>query len=331
MKKTLVKCGMAVIAAVLVTSSFAQEAEAAKTMPLAEARATISEAIKNPEVMAETMKKLSPEDQVTYVAEVNAAIAKMPGSSEERTAVALNANKAALRSAASGNVANVLAEVYATAPVESLGVISESFGADLFNRDADPSHAYTDAQFTAISEAVVKKISERTANSDDGGIRSAFGMMMMLNASNGSIDNLSDTLVQSLPADVRDVAKNEWVPAATGEEKNYDSMLAYSSEPAASSASAPNVAVSLQLAGPQMLDAMLADVAAGVIMNSESATPILDQSFGGFGESVINSTTQTSNTTMSDTTETAKQPDPEAPWNPKEESTPEPSLYQYGD
>ena len=324
MKRILVKCGIAMVAAVLTASSFAQEAGAAKTMPLAEARATISEAIKNPEVMADTMKKLSPEDQVTYVAEVNAAIAKMPGSSEERTAVALNINKAALRSAASGNVANVLAEVYATAPVESLGVISESFGSDLFNRDADPSQTYTDAQFTAISEAVVKKISERTANSDDGGVRSAFGMMMMVNASNGSIDNLSDTLVQSLPADVREVAKTEWVPAATGEDKNYDSMLAYSSsEPAASSDNAPNISVSLQLAGPQMLDAMLADVAAGVIMNSESATPILDQSFGGFGESVVNTTTPTSNTTMPDTTEPSKQPDPGEPWNPQ--------PYQYGE
>ena len=323
MKRTLVKCGMAVIAAVLAASLFAQEANAAKTMPLAEARATISEAIKNPEVMAETMKKLSPEDQVTYVAEVNAAIAKMPGSGEEKTAFALNANKAALRNAAPGNVANVLAEVYATAPVESLGVISESFGADLFNRDADPSQTYTDAQFTAIAEAVVKKISERTANSDDGGVRSAFGMMMMVNASNGSIENLSDTLVQSLPADVREVAKSEWIPAATGEEKNYDSMLAYSSESTASSANAPSAVLALQLAGPQMLDAMLADVAAGVIMNSESATPILDQSFGGFGENVIYNATPSSNATITDTTEPSKQPDPSEPWNPQ--------PYQYGD
>ena len=65
-----------------------------------------------------------------------------------------------------------------------------------------------------------------------------------------------------------------------------------------------------------MLDAMLSDVAAGVLVNSESATPILDQSFGGFGENVVNNTTTTGGTTISDTTETAKQPDPEEPWNP---------------
>ena len=313
--KAIVKCAVAMVAATMAISSFAQEAAETEYMPLAEARSTISEAVKDPDVMAETMKKLSPEDQVTYVAEVNAAIAKMPASSEERAATALNVNKAALRSAAPGNVANVLAEVYATAPVESLGVISESFGADLFNRDADPSHTYTDAQFTAIAEAVVKKISERTANSDDSGVRSAFGMMMMVNASNGSIDNLSDTLVESLPADVREVAKNEWVPAATGEDKTYESMIAYSTE-SAPSASEPNAALALQLAGPQMLDAMLADVAAGVMVNNESATPILDQSFGGFGENVINTATPTSAATISDTTDTAKQPEPEVPWDP---------------
>lgn len=323
MKRTLVKCGMAMIAAVLAASAFAQEAEADQTMPLAEARAKIAEAIKDPETLAAMMRQMSATNQVEFVAEVNAAIAKMPGSSEEKTALALNANKAALKSAAPGNVANVLAEVYATAPVESLGVISESFGADLFSRDADPSHPYTDAQFTAIAEAVVKKIADRTANSDDGGVRSAFGMMMMVNAANGSIDNLADTLVESLPADVREVAKNEWIPSATGEEKNYDSMTAYSSESSASGANPPNVVLALQLAGPQMLDAMLTDVAAGVIMNSESATPILDQSFGGFGENVIYKTTPTSNSTMSDDTETSKQPDPSEAWNPQN--------YQYGD
>ena len=311
----IVKCAIAMVAAVLAVSSFAQEPAETKYMPLAEARSTISEAVKDPEVMTETMRQLSPEDQVIYVAEVNAAIAKMPGSAEERTAAALNANKAALRSAAPGNVANVLAEVYATAPVESLGVISENFGKDLFNREADQAHPYSDAQFTAIAEAVVKKIADRTANSDDGGVRSAFGMMMMVSASNGSIDNLSDTLIESLPVEVREVAKNEWVPAATGEDKSYESMIAYSTE-ATTTTSEPSATLSLQLAGPQMLDAMLSDVAAGILVNSESATPILDQSFGGFGENVVNNTTTAGGTTISDTTETAKQPDPEEPWNP---------------
>ena len=326
MNKNLIKCGVAMIAAMLAVASFAQEQESkeTETMSLVEARATISDAIKDPEVMAATMEKLSPEDQVTYVAEVNAAIAKMPGSGEERTAVALNANKAALRSAAPGNVANVLAEVYATAPVESLGVISESLGSDMFNRNADPTQTYTDAQFTAIAEAVVKKVSERTANVEDGGARSAFAAMMMVNASNGSIDNLGDTLSESLPADVREVAKNEWLPAASSENKDYTDILGQTtSEP-----EAPKAVVVLQMAGPQMLDAMLADVAASVVSaggDNTAATPIVDNAFGGFGENVVYVNTPTSQDASSSNEETtpSQQPADDVPYAPQ--------PYQYND
>ena len=292
MNKNLIKCGVAMIAAMLAVASFAQEQESNETenMSLVEARAKIGDAIKDPELLAAMMKDMSSTNQVQFVAEVNAAIAKMPGSSEEKTAIALNANKAALKSAAPGNVANVLAEVYATAPVESLGIISESLGADMFNRDADPSQAYTDEQFTAIAEAVVKKVSERTANVEDGGARSVFAAMMMVNASNGSIDNLGNTLAESLPADVREVAKNEWLPAASGENKDYTDILGNT----ASEPEPPAAVVVLQMSGPQMLDAMLADVAASVIStggDSTSATPIIDNAFGGFGENVVYSNT----------------------------------------
>jgi len=318
MKKTLVAYGVATVAMMLAAASFAQEGGEAKTLPLAEARASIGEVVKDPAALTATMKKLSPADQVKFVAEVNAAIAKMPGSNEERAAVALNANKAALRGAAQGNMANVLAEVFATAPVESLGVISENFASDLFNRDADPSHPYTDAEYAAIAEAMVKKIAERTEASDDGGVRSAFGVMMMVNASNGSPEEkaaLTDTLSNGLPENVREVAKTEWVPAATGDKKSYDEVLAYSTETTATQV--PNADVVLQLAGPQMLDAMLSDVAAGVIAsNGETATPILDQAFGGFGENVVNNGDPGAYISTPETVEPNKQPDEDEPWVP---------------
>ena len=64
----IVKCAIVMVAAALAVSSFAQEQAEKKFMPLAEARSTISEAVKDPEVMTETMRQLSPEDQVVYVA-----------------------------------------------------------------------------------------------------------------------------------------------------------------------------------------------------------------------------------------------------------------------
>lgn len=305
---------VAMAAMLLASASFAQEGEA-KALPLAEARSGIGEAIQDPAALTATMKQLSPEDQVAFVAAVNEAISKMAGSNEAKAADALNANKALLKGAAPGNTANILAEIFATAPVETLGLISESFAADLFNRDADPSRTYSDEDFAAIAKAMVQKIADRTSSSDDGGVRSAFGMMMMINASNGSPANLADSLADALPPEVREVAKSEWVPAATGEEKSYDSMIAYSSETTATSE--PNTAVALQLAGPQMLDAMLADVAAGVIMNNEAATPIVDQAFGRFGENVINATDTGTGAFIADTdVEVNQQPDPSVPYNP---------------
>lgn len=315
--------GITLAAAVVATMAFAQEGGEAKTLPLAEARATIGAAVKDPEALTATMKQLSPADQVAFVADVNAAIAEMPGSSEEKAAAALNANKAALKGAEPGNVANVLAEVFATAPVETLGVISESFASDLFNVDADPSTSYTAEQFTAIAEGVVKKIAERTASSDDSGVRSAFGMMMMVNASNDKVPDLANTLAESLPADVREVAKNDWVPAATGEEKSYDQMIAYSSEAAATpttTTSEPSIPLTLQLAGPQMLDAMLSDVAAGLVSvgdSGDAATPLLDQAFGGFGENTVYKTDTASNTTIpEDSGEPSKAASEDVPWSP---------------
>jgi hypothetical protein len=165
---------------------------------------------------------------------------------------------------------------------------------------------------------MVKKIAERTEASDDGGVRSAFGVMMMVNASNGSPEEkaaLTDTLSNGLPENVREVAKTEWVPAATGDKKSYDEVLAYSTETTATQV--PNADVVLQLAGPQMLDAMLSDVAAGVIAsNGETATPILDQAFGGFGENVVNNGDPGAYISTPETVEPNKQPDEDEPWVP---------------
>ena len=314
MNKTLVKCGMAMVAAVLAVSSFAQDADASKPLPMAEARANVGAMIKDPEALTAAMKQMSSTNQVAFVAEVNAAISKMPGSNEEKAAAALNANKALLKGASAGNVANVLAEVFASAPVETLGLISENFASDLFNRDADPSRTYSDAEFSAIAEAMVKKIVDRTSSGDDGGVRSAFGVMMMVNASNGSPADLPEKLSALLPEDVRDVARDEWIPDGIGENKNYEGAMAYSSE----AGTEPNATVALQLAGPQMLDAMLSDVASGMITSSgDASTDLVDQAFGRFGENVINATDSKSNSTMNDPGDGG--------------STPVVPIYQFGE
>lgn len=255
----------------IAASLVAVAAPQAKTMSLADARAKISEVIKNPANMTKIMKQLSAEDQKTFVADVNAALSRMPGSNEERTAMLLNVNKAAMRGASSGNLAAVVAEVFATVPVESLGVLNESFAQDLFNRDADPSNPVSDEQFEKIATSLMETVNERTAKTDDGAVRSAFAIAMMVNASNGSMPELGNKLADTLPEDVRETAKSNWIPAATKDgEKNYDAMLANTN-----AGVEPNMSLTLKIAGPQFMDIMLSDFAT-VATDHPSRTPMLD-------------------------------------------------------
>lgn len=225
---------------------------------LADARSSIGDCIKTPSKMTETMKKLSAEDQKAFIGEVNEAIAAMPGSNESQAATFLNVNRAALKGAGKGNLATLVAEVFATVPPEFLPVISDSFASDLFNRSADPSVTYTDQQYIAIASNTMAKVSERMADVDGGPARATFAAVMLIKASNTTPDGLVDALVSTLPADSQDAARNEWIPAATasGESQSYEPLL----EAATATGNAPSRSVVIRIAGPQVLDAMLGDL-----------------------------------------------------------------------
>lgn len=223
---------------------------------LSDARKRISEAIDDPEVMGELMASLSAEDQITFLADVNTAIESMPGSNEEKTAKFLNINRAAVRSAKPGNLVNVLAEVYATVPVESLTLINERFAADLFNRAADPSVTYSDEQFTAIAKSVTEKIQARNTGSDDAAVRNTFGVLTFVRASNGSPADLVSTLTESFDEADRNRARNEWMPPALETPANYEPLLGGAED----AGEQPNIPTSIRIAGPQLLEAMLSDI-----------------------------------------------------------------------
>ena len=256
----------AVIALVATATVFAQDKE---RISLADARAKIGECIKTPATMTATMKKLSAEDQKTFLAEVNEAISKMPGSNESLTATYLNVNHAALKGSQPGNLATLVAEVFATVPPESLAVINERFAADLFNRAADPSVTYTDEQYEEIAKSLVEKVVERNAQVENGAARSTFAILMMVRASNGSPANLSDSLVDVLPPDSRNIARNEWIPSAMGAnmEKSYEPLLGA----AEAVGSLPSSEMVIRIAGPQLLEALLGEVVEG--------TPVVSTSF----------------------------------------------------
>ena len=227
---------------------------------LADARGRIDKAISNPKVMSQIMKHLTAADQKQFVADVNAAIAAMPASPEEKTAAFLNANTAALRSAEKGNLSTLVAEVFATVPAESLPTLSEQFAKNLFGRD-DPS--MSDAQFAEIATKTMTVVIERCEQTDNGSPREALAQMMFVRAGNFQTEEATGAFVEKmidmLPhEDARELAKDEWFPNALGmdgREQSYESVLA-----SADAGLRPDLDAVLVIAGPQYLDSILHDI-----------------------------------------------------------------------
>lgn len=278
MKKTL----MVTVVMGAFCCAFAQQGS------LSEARAQIGAAIADSAVMTSTISKLSADDQKKFLADVNEAISKMPGSVEMKSATFLSANRAALKGAQKGNLSDLLAEVFATVPLEALTVLNENFASDLFNRAANPAVTYTDEQFVKLSQDALVKVVARNAEVDDGAARTGFAILMFTRASNGSPAGLADTLAEVLPENVRETAKKEWFPAALadGESKSYDPMIGESDV-----GQLPNEQVVLRLAHVQTLEALLSDLAAGNLTagnldNFRSAPLGVDR--GGIGAGLDN-------------------------------------------
>ena len=251
---------------------------AVKPISLADARGRIDRAIENPQVMRALMRGLEAGDQKQFLADVNKAISEMPGSVEEKSAMFLTVNSTAMTEAAPGNLKTLVAEVFATVPPESLTVIAERFAIDLFNRDAAGVGKYTDAQFTQIATETMKVVNERTAETDNGSARSAFAIIMFIRASNTSIPDLPDTLIETLNNDdAKEMAKTEWIPSALGTDgrtQGYEPLLA-----SADAGRRPDMDQVLGITGPQHLESVLADLTGkntDPMAFIDTRTPVLD-------------------------------------------------------
>ena len=179
----------------------------------------------NPALLQQTMGQLSAADQLVFLGQVNQAISAMPGSKDQKAAAFYAANKAAVVGATRENRTAVLAEVFATVPVEVLTIINERFAEELLNRKDSP--AVTDDRFVDICANVMSAVDKRVASAENGGARAAFAAMMLVRASGGSPAGLANTLGDMIsdPAASRD-AKSTWFPAAlSGDTPSYDQIL----------------------------------------------------------------------------------------------------------
>lgn len=271
MKKLLMVITMAMASALV-----AQD----KTMSSADARGKIGDIISNPSTMTSVMKQLAAADQASFLADVNAAISKMPGSPEEKTSKFVEVNSAALKGAQKGNLTALVAEVFATVPPESLTAINEQFAAGMFNRAADPSRTYTDDEYKQTALKLLDKVQERNATADNAGVRNTFAILMLLRASNGTPADLRDTLVDALKdEETRNLAQNEWISPALGQgqEKTYDPMLG-----AADAGSQPNLDMVLVVPLKTAGEALAADLASECSLSdaSSSVAALLTPTFG---------------------------------------------------
>ncbi len=298
---------------------------AAMAMTLQAAKGQIPGVVANPAKMAEIMKDLTEDDQIEFLALVNAAIAELNGSANEISALYLAVNEAALRSHGKGNLQSLLATTFATVPPEHLTVLNERIAADLFNRNADPTRPVSDADFTALAREAMQTIAARASDTDEDAVRTTFAILMFVRASGGSPADLRQTLAESIsdPA-ARQLALNEWIPPALGEngrEPTYDPMLGASD----ASLEVPDVDNVLVIANSQEMVPLLSDLPT-VFDHYEFATGF-NMANVGMPEDTLGSLSNTMHPSAIPgtpwTTPRGRQPEPE-----EEEAEPRPYPYQ---
>lgn len=226
-------------------------------MPRSEWHAKVGECALDSNVLKGTMSQLSSADKTAFLGEVNAAIAKMPGSAEAKAAKFLAANRAAVAAAGAADRGAVLAEVYATVPPESLTIINEEFAKSEFSRPA----TMTDAEYIDIVKATMKNIAQRTSTTESAAVRACFaGLMFIRAAGDSAAASVTDAVVEALPPESRDTAKGSWIPSALGRDgaATYDPMLA-----SAQAGEEPSHNVVLGIAQMQIVDSMLGDLQRG--------------------------------------------------------------------
>jgi len=245
-------------ALILCAIPFAASAELSK----AEWQAKVGDCASNPSAMKATIAQIPASEQAEFVANVNKAISEKPGSKEAKAADFYAINKAAVSGASKDAKSSVLAEVFATVPVEYLTDINERFASESFNRNSNPEKPISDAEFVELSTNTLAVVNQRCESAEDNAAaRQAFAALMFVRASGGSPEGLTDLYVSQMTDSQAKESAGAWISEALGsdgKEASYDSMLA-----ASDAGDEPDHAVVLQMTGPsEVVDSLLTDLQA---------------------------------------------------------------------
>ena len=235
---------------------FAASAELSKDQWLAK----VGDCANNPSAMKATIAQIPASEQAEFVGKVNEAIGKKPASAESKAADFYAVNKAAVSGAS--DKSSVLAEVFATVPVEYLTDINERFATELFSRNANPENKpISDAAFTELATNALAVVNARCESAENAGVRQTFAALLFIRASGGSPEGLADTLVAQMTDPQAKESASSWIADAMGgegKEATYNEML-----DSTDAGAEPDHSVVLQMTGPaEITEALLADLQA---------------------------------------------------------------------
>lgn len=199
---------------------------------------------------------LDKDDKVELVRTMNETLTKQKeGAGEAARAKRLQTiyalNRDAVRAAKNADKKSVIAEVFATAPIDALPVITDRFATELFTREAAGLDPKTDA-FVEFAAATLLKVNARVRQLPTArlpGVRSAFAVIAFLKASEGQPEDLRESLLFYVLTGSTGLARTQWIPAAMGDdgkEPSYQAMLT-----AGLAGEEPAHAVALPLRSPE--------------------------------------------------------------------------------
>lgn len=172
---------------------------------------------------------LAKEDQVEFVKAVNKSMAEYIHDDdakqdrqvyEKRLRTVYIVNRDAVRAAPEKERKAVIAEVFATAPMEALPGIADGFAQDLFNRKAAGLGADDDS-FMEFLAATLMRVRNRLHSmpvDQYPGARSAFAVISFIKASEGKPEDLRDTSLFYVLTGSQNITRTVWIPAALGED-----------------------------------------------------------------------------------------------------------------
>ncbi len=162
------------------------------------------------------------EDQVEFVRAVNLSMRSYQASTpEKRLNTIYVVNRDAVRAAPEKERKAVIAEVFATAPMDVLPMISDRFANELFSRKA-AGFDDKDDSFVEFASATLMRVRNRlfsgVSREQFPGARSAFAVICFLKASEGKPADLRQSFLFYVLSGSQELARKVWIPAALGED-----------------------------------------------------------------------------------------------------------------